>query len=80
MKRIFGVCLLLIFIASAYGQKAEATQETKEKTFKGDPIEFTCKHPITDDNIPLKVVLPTGWKLNPDFGTVVYQPANSDVS
>jgi len=41
MKRIFGVCLLLIFVASVYGQKAEATKVTKEKTFIGDPIEFT---------------------------------------
>jgi len=78
MKRIFGVCLLLIFVASVYGQKAEATKVTKEKTFIGDPIEFTCKQPNTDEDIPLKVVLPKGWKLNPDFGTVVYQPANSD--
>lgn len=78
MKRIFGVCLLLILTASAYGQEADATQVTKEKTFTGDPVEFTCKHPVTDEKIPLQVILPKGWMRNPAFGTVVYQPANSD--
>ncbi len=78
MKRIFCVCLLLFFVASAYGQKTEENKGANEKTFIGDPIEFTCKQPNTDEDIPLKVVLPKGWKLNPDFGTVVYQPANSD--
>lgn len=78
MKRIFSVCLLLIFIALAYGQKAEKTKVTNEKTFTGDPIEFTCKRPNTDESIPLKAAIPKGWKLNPDFGTVVYQPVNSD--
>ena len=78
MKRIYGACVLLIFIALAYGQETEETKVTNEKTFVGDPVEFTCKQPNTEESIPLKVVLPKGWKLNPDYGTVVYQPANSD--
>jgi len=65
MKRIFSVCLLLIFAALAYGQKAEETKITNEKIFTGDRVEFTCKRPNTDESIPLKVVL-------------VYQPANAD--
>ena len=78
MKRILHVCLLLSFVALAHGQKAEDSKVTNQEVFSGDPIEFTCKRPNTEESIPLKVILPKGWKLNPDFGTVVYQPANSD--
>jgi len=78
MNRIFSVYLLVIFAAVAYGQKAEETKVTNEKTFAGEPMEFTCKQPNTDESIPLKVFLPKGWKLNSDFGTIVYQPANAD--
>lgn len=58
MKRIYSACVLLIFIASAYGQETEKTKGTNEKTFTGDPIEFTCKRPNTDENIPLKAAIP----------------------
>lgn len=78
MKRITCVYLSLIFFVVAYGQKAEEKKVTNEKTFIGDPAEFTCKQPLTEESIPLKVILPKGWKLNPYFGTVVYQPANAD--
>jgi len=78
MKRTYFVCLSLFFLAVAYGQKAEEKKVTNEKTFIGDWVEFTCEHPNTDESIPLKAAVPKGWKINPDFGTVVYQPANSD--
>jgi hypothetical protein len=71
MKKIFCVFLSLVLIAIAYGK------ETDEKAFKGEPIKFTVKHPETEDSIPLKAQIPEGWKVNSDFGTVVYQPANA---
>jgi len=58
MKRIYGACALLIFIASAYGQETEKTKDVSEKTFTGDPVAFTCKRPNTDENIPLKAAIP----------------------
>ncbi len=78
MKRIYCACLSLIIAAMAYGQKAEENKVTNEKVFIGDQVEFTCIRPDTDKSITIKAVIPKGWKLNPDFGTVVYQPANSD--
>jgi hypothetical protein len=77
MKRICYFYLFLIFVALSYGQKAEETKVTNDKPFTGDLIEFTCKRPNTDESIPLKAVMPKGWKVNPNFGTVVYQPANA---
>jgi hypothetical protein len=71
MKKIFCVFLSLVLSVIAYGK------ETDEKAFKGEPIKFTVKHPETEDSIPLKAQIPEGWKVNPDFGTVVYQPANA---
>ena len=78
MKRIYCIFLCLIFVASTYGQKAKKSKVTNEKTFIGDRVEFNCKRPDTDENIQIKAVIPKGWKLNPGFGTIVYQPANSD--
>ena len=77
MKHLFCVCVSLILFATAYGQKTEENKAANEKTFTGDAVEFTCIHPVTEESIPLKVILPKGWKLNPDFGTVVYEPANA---
>lgn len=78
MKRLFCVCISLIILAAACSQKEEETMGTEEKTFSGDAIEFALKHPNADEKIQLKATLPKGWKLNPDFGTVVYEPANRD--
>lgn len=75
MKTFYFLYLFLIPLTAAYGQRENRSEE---QVFVGDPIEFTCKHPLTEESIPLKVILPKGWKLNPDFGTVVYQPANAD--
>ena len=75
MKRFYYVYLFLIPLTVAFGQKENVT---KGQAFVGDPIEFTCIQPNTEESIPLKVILPKGWKLNPDFGTVVYQPADAD--
>jgi len=72
MKRFYCICLCLILFAIAYGQKAG-----KNKALVGDQIEFMVKHPITEENIPLMAEVPKGWKVNPDFGTVVYQPGNA---
>jgi len=73
MKRFYSICLCLILYATAYGQKTG-----ENKAFVGDQIKFTVTHPITEESIPLMAELPKGWKVNPDFGTVVYQPGNAD--
>lgn len=78
MKCLLYVCVSLIILAAACGQKEEETKGTEEKAFSGDTIEFTCKHPNADEEIQLKATMPKGWKLNPDFGTVVYEPANAE--
>lgn len=78
MKRFFCLFLFLILLAAVSIQKEGKPKGTEEKTFSGDPIEFTCKRPNSDDDILLKAIIPKGWKVNPDFGTVVYQPANAD--
>jgi len=72
MKKLFCVFLFLALIAIAYGE------ETDNSTFQGDAIEFAVIHPATEDSILLKAQIPEGWKVNPYFGTVVYQPANAD--
>ncbi len=78
MKRLLLVCSLLLFLSAAYGQKAAESKVTIKKTFSGDWVEFSCVQPNTEERIPLKAAVPKGWIVNPDFGTVVYQPANAD--
>jgi hypothetical protein len=78
MRRIYCVFLTLILVTMAYGQKAKGNKEADEKTFIGDRVEFACKQPNTNESIPLKAVLPKGWKQNTDFGTIVYEPENRD--
>ncbi|MCK5146888.1 hypothetical protein KAR48_09035 [bacterium] len=78
MKRLLCAGLFLILVTGGYGQIADENKESSEKTFIGDQVEFTCKRPNTGEEIPLKTILPKSWKRDPAFGTVVYQPANSD--
>ncbi|MFC1569191.1 hypothetical protein ACFL4L_03045 [bacterium] len=73
MKRFCCICLCLILFAVANGKNAG-----ENKAFVGDQIEFTVQHPESNESILLKAEVPKGWKVNPDFGTVVYQPGNSD--
>ena len=73
MKRFYFICLCLIYFVLAYGQKSD-----KSEDFVGDQIEFIVKNPKTEESISLKAEVPTGWKVNPSFGTVVYQPGNID--
>ncbi|MBN2030753.1 hypothetical protein JW824_10970 [bacterium] len=78
MKRLFYVCLSIIFLAAVYGQRNEENRVIDEKTFIGDQVDFPCIRPDTDESIVLRATVPKGWKVNPDFGTVVYQPADAD--
>ena len=73
MKRFYFICLCMIHFVMAYGQKSD-----KSEDFAGDQIEFIVNNPKAEESISLKAEVPTGWKVNPNFGTVVYQPGNSD--
>ena len=73
MKQFYFICLCLFHFVMAYGQKSD-----KSEDFVGDQIEFIVKNPTTEESISLMAEVPTGWKVNPDFGTVVYQPGNID--
>ncbi|NQT24694.1 hypothetical protein HQ585_05015 [candidate division KSB1 bacterium] len=68
MKRFTGFFLSMVLFTIAYGQKID---------FVGDQVEFTVKRPNTEENIKLKAEVPKGWKVNPDFGTVVFEPGNA---
>ena len=73
MKRFYFICLCLIHFVLAYGQESDNSED-----FSGDQIEFIVKKPNGEESISLKAEVPTDWKVNPNFGTVVYQPGNSD--
>ena len=73
MKRFYLICLCLIHLVMVCGQKSD-----KNRDFTGDQIEFIVKKPLTEENVSLMAEVPKGWKVNPNFGTVVYQPGNSD--
>lgn len=74
MKRFCTIFLFFMPLTVVFGQSENVN---KGQAFVGDPVEFTCMQPITEESIPLRAILPKGWKLNPDFGTVVYQPADA---
>ena len=77
MNRIYCVCVFLFLFAMEYGTQTGDNKTANNKTFIGKEITFTCHHPLTDEEIALKTSIPEGWAVNPDFGTVVYQPSNA---
>jgi len=78
MKRLNIVFLALILLAMVYTAGAGENKLIRNKEFTGDEVEFTCKHPVTEESIPMKAIVPKGWKVNPAFGTVVFEPGNAD--
>jgi len=78
MKRSNIIFLSLIFLTMVCIAGAGDNILTGDKEFTGDETELTCQHPLTEESIPMKITVPEGWKINPAFGTVVFQPADAD--
>ena len=57
-------------------QETAATQETATTQEAAPPTEITVQGPTEDTTVKLQIALPNGWEVNPDFGTLVYEPAN----
>lgn len=72
MKIITCVCFILGFLNLIFAQT------TDEEQFLGDQVEVICVRPDIEEPVSFEAIIPQGWKRNPYFGTVVYQPANAD--
>lgn len=71
------VSFLLMAGISGSGQGKE-NPAAQGKACSGTPIKFTCKHPLTEEDVSLQVKLPGGWRRNPAFGTVVFEPGDAE--
>lgn len=71
------VSFLIMAGISSSGQGKE-NPASQEKACSGAPIKFTCRRPNTEENVSLQVKLPGGWKRNPAFGTVVFEPGDAE--
>lgn len=56
--------------------EAAVPQETTATQEAAPPTEITVPGPTEDITVKLQIALPDGWEVNPDFGTLVYEPAN----
>ncbi len=43
----------------------------------GTTVQFSCPLPLSEEAVNLQATLPEGWKRNPDFGTVVFEPGDA---
>ena len=71
MKIFICICFILFFTLIF-------AQTRDEKEFMGDQVEVMCVRPDIEESVSFEATIPQGWKRNPYFGTVVYQPQNAD--
>ncbi len=72
MKTVIYFCFILVLFAIVSGQVTDTMK------FMGDQVEVICVRPDIEESVSFEATIPQGWKRNPYFGTVVYQPQNAD--
>ncbi|MBU1693683.1 MAG: hypothetical protein KKC51_06935, partial [Verrucomicrobia bacterium] len=78
MKRCrFAIPVILagVFILAGCGQQ-KATEGKAATQGSVPPTEIKVQGPDENTTVTLQIVLPKGWVVNPDFGTLVYEPGN----
>jgi hypothetical protein len=79
-KHYVAAALVSFFIMAGISNLGRGTEHpaTRGKAYSGNPITFTCKLPNTEEDVSLQAKLPDGWKRNPAFGTVVFEPGDAE--
>ncbi|MBP7831036.1 MAG: hypothetical protein KA248_14080 [Kiritimatiellae bacterium] len=68
-----------IGLLSGCGASEEPAGESTAAPAKATaPTEVTIKAPDETTDVALQLVRPSGWEVNPDYGTLVYEPPNRD--
>ena len=78
-KHYVAAALVSFLIMAGINSSGQGTENpaTQGKACSGTPIKFTCKRPNTEEDVSLQAKLPGGWKRNPAFGTVVFEPGDA---
>jgi len=78
-KKYYVIASLLLFLIMAgINSSGQGTKDPGTPACSEVPMKFTCSRPNAEEDVILHANLPGGWKRNPAFGTVVFEPGDAN--
>jgi len=77
-KHYVAAALVLSLIMAGINSSGQGTENPATPACSGTPMKFTCSRPNAEEDVILRADSPGGWKRNPAFGTVVFEPGDAE--